>query len=486
MITESELAKLSYEGAPLIVTELPGPKARQQLIESQKYQPPTRLPGASTPPKVKEALEHIPVEQPASTPPLRGAVWDEARGATMKDIDGNIFIDLIAGIAVNSVGRVHPKVVEAAKKQLNKLMHVGIGNESPVHLELAKRLADIMPGGLKNHCLLYYVQGGSDAVETAIKYARAITGRSQIVAFEGAYHGVWSGSLALTTKSIFKSGFGPLIPGVIHMPYAYCYRCGLGHTYPECQVACARYLDYKLNTEATGAHDVAAVIVESLQGEGGYVDPPAEFFSIIKSACEKKGILFITDEVQSGAGRTGKMWAIENYGVTPDILIFGKGIGGDAPMAGVAVRKEYGEQLSRTIQPNTFERNAVSCAIAATNISLLSDKKMDLVGRVAKVGMEIKKKLIEESKDIAIVGEVRGKGFMLGVELVKNKETREPYTNVMAITNKVRERGIMVASCGRDNNTIRFMPPLVITREYFNKGVDIILDVLREEARAIS
>jgi len=478
MIAESELAKLSFEGAPLLLTELPGPKAREVLVEAQKYRPPARGPGAPAAAPAGTA--------PAAAPPLRGAVWDEARGATMKDIDGNILIDLTAGIAVTSVGRSHPKVVAAARSQASKIMHVGIGNESLAHLELAKGLAGMMPGGLKNHCLLSYVQGGSDAVETAIKYARAITGRSQIVAFEGAYHGVWSGSLALTTKSIFKSVFGPLIPGVIHVPYGYCYRCAMGLTYPGCRVACARYLDYKLNTESTGAHDVAAVIVEPLQGEGGYVDPPPEFLGIIMAACEKKGVLFVADEIQAGAGRTGKMWAVEHYGVTPDILIFGKGIGGDAPMAGVAVRDEYAEELSRAPQPNTFERNAVSCAIAATNIGLLTDKKMDLVGRVAEVGNEIKEKLIRETKDIPIVGEVRGKGFMLGVELVKNRETREPYTDTMTITGKVRQRGIIVAACGRDNNTIRFMPPLVITRDYFNKGVDAVLDVLRAEAKAIA
>jgi 4-aminobutyrate aminotransferase len=336
----------------------------------------------------------------------------------MKDIDGNILIDLTAGIAVASVGRNHPKVVAAARSQASKMMHVGIGNESLAHLKLAKGLAGMMPGTLKDHCLLLYTQGGSDAVETAIKYARAITGRSQVMAFEGAYHGVWSGSLALTSKSIFKSVFGPLIPGVMHMPYAYCYRCAFGLTYPGCRVACARYLDFKLNTESTGADDVAAVVVEPFQGEGGYVDPPPEFLPIIKAACEKKGVLFVADEIQAGAGRTGKMWAVEHYGVTPDVLIFGKGIGGDAPMAGVAVRDEYADKLSRAIQPNTFERNAVSCAIAATNIALLTDKKLDLVGRVAKVGDEIKQRLIDGSMDIPIVGEVRGKGFMLGVELV--------------------------------------------------------------------
>jgi 4-aminobutyrate aminotransferase len=481
MISEEELARLSFQGAPKIVTEIPGPKAREILREAQKYRAPIR---ASTAPATPG--EGTGPAAVAAAPGAPRVVWDEGRGATLKDVDGNVFIDLMAGIAVTSVGRLHPKVVEAATSQANKLMHAGIGYESPVHLDLAKRLAGIMPGELKNHCFLSYTQGGSAAVETAIKYARAITGRSQIIAFEGAYHGVWCGSLALTSKPVFRARFGPLIPGVIHMPYAYCYRCFAGLTYPGCQLACAKYLDYKLNTSATGADDVAAVFVEPLQGEGGYIDPPPEFLGMLKAACEKKGVLLIADEVQSGAGRTGRMWAVEHYGVTPDILIFGKGIGGDTPMAGVAVRDDYGDKLSGAIQPNTFERNAVSCAIAATNIALLTDEKMDLVGRVAQVGEEIKNKVIAETKDISIVGEVRGKGLMLGIEIVQNKETREPYVNMMTITNKARERGIMVASCGRDNNTLRFMPPLVITREYFNKGVDVMLDILREEANIVT
>jgi 4-aminobutyrate aminotransferase len=484
MISEEELGKLSFEGAPKIDTELPGPKAREILKDVQQYHVPMRAPAA---PAAEPASSGGSARPKVAAAPLSfpHPVWDEARGATLKDIDGNIFIDLVAGIAVSSVGRVHPKVVEAAVRQASRLMHVGIGYENPVQLDLAKRLAGIMPGGLRDHCFLYYTQSGSGAVETAIKYARAITGRSQIIAFEGAYHGVWSGSLALTSKSVFKAPFGPLIPGVMHMPYAYCYRCFADLTYPNCQLACAKYLDYKLNTSGTGADDVAAIFVEPFQGEGGYIDPPPEFLSMLKAACKKKSVLLVADEVQSGAGRTGKMWAIEHYGITPDILIFGKGIGSDTPMAGIAIKKDYGDRLSATIQPNTFERNAVSCAISSTNIDLLTDKKMELVGWVARVGEEIKKKIIEEAKDISIIGEVRGKGFMLGIEIVKNKETREPYDNVRAITSKAYEQGVLVASCGKDNNTIRLMPPLVISRQYLNKGVDIVLDILREEAKGL-
>jgi 4-aminobutyrate aminotransferase len=400
---------------------------------------------------------------------------DEGRGATLKDIDGNIFIDLMAGVAVNSVGRCHPKVVEAARSQAGKLMHGGLSSQ--ISLDLTRRMSGIMPGEMRNHCFLSFTQGGSAAVESAIKYARAITGKSQLIAFHRSYHGVWQGSLALNAMSRDKARYGPLMPGVIHMPYAYCYRCFAGLKYPDCEIACAKYFDYTLNQPSTGADDVAAVFVEPFLGVGGYIFPVPEFLGMVKAACEKKGVLFIADEIQSGAGRTGKMWAIEHYGITPDILIFGKGIGGDTPLAGVAVREDFGKKLSGVSWANTFERNAVSCAIAATNIALLTDEEMDLVERVAQVGEEIKQRLIEETKDISIVGEVRALGLAIGIEIVNNKETREPYTNMGSIGTKVNERGILIMGG-------RLMPPLTITREYLNKGIDILIDVLREEAKA--
>jgi 4-aminobutyrate aminotransferase len=481
VISEKELAKLSYEGAPKIVTEIPGPKSKELGAEVRKFEPPAQRPAAREASGAVAApgAPAAPAASPAGALETGQPFWDEGRGATLKDVDGNVFIDLVAGVAVSSTGRVHPKVLEAVRTQSAKLMHGG--NQSPIAVELAKKLANIMPGGLRNHCFLSYTQGGSDAVETAIKYARFATGKSQIIAFHRAYHGVWAGSLAMTAMMAEnKARFGPLMPGVIHMPYAYCYRCFAGLKYPDCAMACAKYFDYKLNMPATGADDVAAVFVEPFLGVGGYIHPAPEFLGMLKAACDKKGILFVADEVQSGAGRTGKMWAIEHYGITPDMLIFGKGIGCDAPMAGVAVREDLGDKLAGATGPNTFGRNAVSCAIAATNIDLLADKKMDLVGRVAQVGAEVKDRLIKETRDISIVGEVRGMGFAIGIELVRNRETREalPRSNTTSITNKARDRGILIRPG-------QLMPPLVITREYLNKAIDVVLDVLREEAKSV-
>lgn len=462
MISETEIAKFSYEEAPKRVTDkLPGPKTQKILDEAQEYETPTRMSVLFGP-----------------------LVLDEGRGATVKDPDGNIYIDAIAGVAVASVGRVNPKVVEAIREQSAKLMHTGsVFNTRGV--ELAKRMSEIMPEGLRGHCFTNFAQSGSAAVETAIKYARAITGRSQIIAFEGAYHGVWCGSLALTSRHRFRHGWGPLIPEVHHMPYGYCYRCFAGLEYPSCELACAKYLDYKLNTSGTGTGDVAAVFVEPIQAEGGYTPPPPEFLGMVKVACEKAGALLVCDEIQCGAGRSGKLWASEHYGVVPDILIFGKGIGSDMPIAGVVVHEKYRDKLPMASQPNTFEQNAVVSAAVLANIDILTDKDMDLVGRAAQVGEEMMNRLAEAAKDIPIIGDVRGKGFMIGIELVEDKESRKPFGNIPSVLGKGLERGVILVPCGRDDNVLRFMPSLVISRAHFNKVVDIVLDILAEEAKSV-
>ena len=266
-----------------------------------------------------ESAEFEPLTRGAGGFPL---IMEEGRGSTVKDADGNVFIDMAAGVAVNAVGRNHPKVLEAIQKQSSVIMHTTDATNVK-RIQLAKKVSGIMPEGLKGHCRTSFAQSGSGAVETAIKFARHSTGRAQIIAFHGAYHGVWMGSAALTTGYKYRHGWGPMMPGVIHLPYGYCYRCSFNMTYPACDMQCAKHVDYVLNTPYTGADDVAAVIVESQQGEGGYVVPPPEFFQIIKKAAQKYGALYIADEVQSGAGRTGKMWSIEHTGVVPDMLTWG-------------------------------------------------------------------------------------------------------------------------------------------------------------------
>jgi len=456
MISEAELMELSFPDAPKMVTRVPGPRVSELMAESAKYEAFTRG-GAGFP----VILEH-------------------GKGATAKDADGNLYIDMAAGVAVNAVGRGHPKVLEAIRRQSGEIMHT-TDITNPKRIELAKKVSGIMPQGLRGNCHTSFFQAGSDAVETAIKFARRHTGRSQIIAFQGAYHGVWCGTSALTTGYNYRHGWGPLIAGVTHLPYAYCYRCAFNMTYPACDMQCAKYVDYVLNTPYTAADDVAALIIESEQGEGGYVAPPAEFFQIIKQACEKYGCLYVADEVQSGAGRTGKMWCIEHTGVAPDMLTWGKGMGGDVPMAGLTYRAEIEASLAEGSQPSTFAGNAMGCEVCMTNIDLITDPEADLLGRATALGAEIRGRLTDAMTAVACIGEVRGRGLMIGVEVVADRKTKEPLApeKVGEVAMKLLNSGVLMTPCGRYGNVFRFMPSLTIPKEYALKATDIMIDILR-------
>jgi 4-aminobutyrate aminotransferase len=252
-------------------------------------------------------------------------------------------------------------------------------------------------------------------------------------------------------------------------------------TYPDCDVQCGKYVDYLLNTPYTGADDVAAVIVESQQGEGGYIAPPPEFLQAVKAACEKNGCLYVADEVQSGAGRTGKMWAIQHSDVVPDILTWGKGMGGDLPMAGVTYRADLEGALREGSQPSTFAGNALSCEVSMTNIDLITDPQTDLLGRVTMLGEELKARFTDAMPEVKCIGDVRGNGLMIGIELVADRSTKEPLDPEVSseIAMKLLNRGIVLAPRGRYGNVFRLMPPLTLPREYAFKALDIMLDVFK-------
>ena len=459
MISEAELAKLSYSDAPKIITaKIPGSKSQKILEDVPKYESMTRPPGDTSPP-----------------------VYEEAMGATVKDPDGNLYIDMAAGIAVSNVGRRHPRVLKAIEAQCTKLLHAAEATNTR-RSEAAKKIASVMPGSLRDNCVTYFALSGSGAIETAIKFARHMTGRSQVVAFHGAYHGVWYGAMSLTTSNRIRRGYGYLMPEVIHVPYAYCYRCPFNLNYPACDGQCGKYIDYVLNTPGTGCDDVAAVIIEPHQAEGGYIPPPPKFLKTIKEICEKCGALFVADEIQAGAGRTGKMWSIEHSGVTPDMVTWGKAMGGDLPMAGVTIRSDLEHKLAGSVQPQTFAGNALSAAVLMTNIDILTDKNDDLIGRAAQLGEEMKARLQEGARGAGLIGDVRGRGFMIGIEMVEDKATKKPVE--MSVTKQIiselLNRGVIAALCGRYFSVLRLMPPLTITRGYFEKAVDIILSVIKD------
>jgi 4-aminobutyrate aminotransferase len=451
---EAELEALNFPQAPQMVSAtFPGPKATQALAESAKTESMARGGG------------RMPM------------VMDRAFGVTVMDPDGNTFIDLSAGVGVSSVGRCHPKVVQAMKDQSDVLMHAMEVN-STKRTELANKIAEIAPDGLRGNCTTFFTQSGSDALEAAVKFAKRVTGRHQIIAFHGAYHGVWNASNALTTGNNYRKGYGPFMGGVIHAPYPYAYRFPFDTTHKSAEQIAGEYVDYLLNTPYPAADDVAAVIVEPVQGEGGYVPPSPEFLQLLRKACDKSGTLLIVDEVQAGTGRTGKMWAVEHSGVKPDMLTFGKGMGGDLPMAGLIMRADLAAQIPDGSQPNTFAANSVSAAVALTNISLLQDPKLDLINRAAVLGEEIKERI--RGFNCPYVGEVRGRGLMIGIELVEDKTTKEPLhgEKIGQLMGYLLSHGVLMIPCGRYSNVMRVMPSLTIPRSLLNKALDVFGDAL--------
>lgn len=455
---EQELLKLSFDEAPRIVSEsLPGPVS-QELIDAE--------------------IENETVTR--VIPNVLPVVWQEAKGATVKDPDGNYFIDLTAGIAVNNVGHCHPRVVETIQKQCALLMH-NPDATNPNRVKLGQKLQQLAPGKLKGNVKMAYGLSGSSAVEIATKFARAIKGKSHIVAFEGAYHGALGATLGLTTSQQFRSNYGPFNPYVYHVgPYAYCYRCPFKLEHPKCDLECTKYIEHQLLGPSSGIDidNVAAIIVEPVQGEGGYVPPPDGFLNAIKAICEKANILYIDDEVQAGMGRTGKMFAIEHYGLTPDMITLGKALGGDLPFSAVITENSIAEKLSPISHILTSVGNATSSAVACTNIDLLQEGLLERTQILGEYTMAVLREMMDE---IEIIGEVRGKGFMIAIEVVKNRDTKEPIElgDLLQTIFALRDKGVLMLPCGRHNNVFRFMPPLVITKKHLDQALEIIRDVLK-------
>ncbi|BFO55027.1 MULTISPECIES: aspartate aminotransferase family protein [Comamonadaceae] len=448
-MTEAELEALNFADAPKMVsTAFPGPKAAEALALSARTESMARGGG------------RMPM------------VMDRAFGVTFKDPDGNVFVDLSAGVGVSSVGRCHPEVVKTMQRQAGDLMHAMEVNNTR-RTELAAKISEIAPEGLRGDCITFFTQSGSDALEAAVKFARRVTGRHQIIAFHGGYHGIWQASNALTTGTAYRKGYGPFMGGVIHAPYPYAYRFPFDTTHKSAEQIAGEYIDYLLNTPYTAADDVAAVIVEPVQGEGGYVPPAPEFLQLLRKACDRSGALLIVDEVQCGAGRTGKMWAVEHSGVKPDMLTFGKGMGGDVPMAGLVMRSDLAAKIPDGSAPNTFAANALSAAVALTNIRLLQDPELNLIQRAHDVGLEAQEYI--RGFNSPYVGEVRGRGLMIGIELVEDQATRTPLTGekLGRLMGYVLSHGVLMVPCGRYTNVMRVMPSLTVPRSLLFKALDV-------------
>jgi 4-aminobutyrate aminotransferase len=402
-------------------------------------------------------------------------VAEKGNGLWVHDVDGNIFLDFTAGIATNATGHCHPQVVKAIQQQAKRLLHMsGTDFYYTPQILLAEKLASLAPGrGTKR---AYFGNSGAEAVEAAFKLARWHTKRELNIAFFGAFHGRTMGALSLTaSKTVQKKNYNPFVPGITHIPYAYCYRCAYNLTYPKCGLYCVNWVEDTLFRTTVPPEEVAAIFVEPIQGEGGYIVPPPGFHKKLYKIAKKYGILYVADEVQSGMGRTGKMFAMEHFKVPADIIAVAKGIASGMPLgAMIAPAKimnwEAGSHAS------TFGGNPISCQAAMATINLLEN---NLMKNVEKQGDRLMKGLVELQKSYECLGDVRGKGLMVAVELVKDRETKEPATAMRPrIIKRAFEKGLLVLGCGE--NSIRFCPSLSVKAGEVDTCLSIFEDVLKK------
>jgi 4-aminobutyrate aminotransferase len=404
-------------------------------------------------------------------------VVERGAGSMIQDVDGNKFLDFMAGIAVTSTGHANPVVVKAVQDAAARFLHIcGTDFYYEPMAALSERLARLAPGKSKKRVFLS--NSGTEAVEGAIKLARYATRRSGIIAFKGAFHGRTMGALSLTSSKVKQhAGFGPLLPDVHHVPFAYCYRCEFGKAFPACELFCARSIEDDLLSRHVSPADVAAIFVEPVQGEGGYIVPPPGWLQSIRELCDRHGILLVFDEIQSGIGRTGKMFAAEHFGVEPDILLSAKGLASGMPLGAIIAREAIMTWESGS-HGSTFGGNPVCCAAALATLDLV---ERGLMANAVTMGQ----RLLTGARDLMArhecIGEVRGLGLMIGVEFVKSRTTREPAPDLArAIELAAFARGLLLLSCGK--STIRLAPAISIDAEDVDEGLRIIGEVLDEVA----
>jgi diaminobutyrate-2-oxoglutarate transaminase len=453
-----DFSKLSFSDAPLIKITPPGPRSQEFLDYQSEHE------GAA-------------VSYPRGMP----MAVSRAKGATVEDVDGNIYIDFFGGAGVMNVGHANPDVIDAAAEQLFDLTH-SLDFPNPARRAMVETLLNLLPEPLNR--VQFGGPTGSDAVEAAMKLAKFNTGRIPMISFEGAYHGMTAGALSLTSNLGFKEEFLPLVPEVHFVPYAYCYRCAFNKEPATCELDCAQYLEHVIEDPHSGVGRPAAIIVEAIQGEGGTIVPPDLFIPKIRDICNKYEIIMIVDEVQAGFCRTGKMFAFEHSGIVPDIVAMSKALGGAGfPISCIAYREEAdiwppGKHIG------TFRGNVI--AYAAGNAGLQFMVKNNLALYSLQVGGLILSMLKELEKNSKIVGQVRGKGLMIGVEFVKDKSMKEPAPD---FAKKVRtichQNGLLIEIGGHYDNVARFLPPLVLTEELAKKGTDIFASAVEEVEEAL-
>ena len=431
-MTQARLIETDQDVAPRIVTEIPGPKARAHVEYDHRWSSPS----------LPRAYPFVPV---------RG------QGAEVEDIDGNVFVDFCAGIAVNSTGHSHPAVIGAIKDQADELVHYSASDfYPPIYARTCEALAETAP--MSGPLRVYLGNSGAEAVEASLKLARVATGRHAVVSFLGGFHGRTMGAVTLTaSKAHYHAGLAPLVNGIYHAPY--------GH---ESDLA---WFEEVLFDKIVPADEVAAIMVEPVQGEGGYIVPEASFMTGLRELCDRHGILLIADEIQSGAGRTGRMWAVEHFGVEPDMLLSAKGIASGMPLAAVVARAHILEAWTKGAHGSTYGGNPVACAAALATIGLLQDGLIENAVVRGQHGLTALRQLAADYPGTVV--DARGLGLMLALELATPEQA-------LALEHAAFERGLLVLGCG--HRSVRLSPPLVIDEATMASG----LEVLREAVAAIS
>ena len=442
---DDDLLKLD---APYLRTEIPGPNARRLVEEDHEY------------------VSHSYIKEY----PLAVA---RGRGAVIEDVDGNRFLDLMGGVGVATLGHSPPEVVSAIKAQADRFLHIcGTDFYYSSMANLAKTLAELAPGPGKKK--VYFGNSGAEVVEAAIKLARYRTRRPHLLAFNGAFHGRTYGALSLTGSKVGqRRGFAPFLPAVHHVPYAYCYRCPYGKEHPSCDVYCADVIEKRLLSTMVPPDEIAGIFVEPIQGEGGYIVPPQGFHEKLRDMATRHGIMLVADEVQSGMGRTGKMFAIEHYGVAPDMIVTAKGLSSGMPLGALIARDDV-MTWTRGSHGSTYGGNPVSCESALATIRGLQQGVMEH-GR--EVGKRLEQHLLALKEKHPLIGDVRGKGLMLGIELVRDQQTRESADDECdQVIQMAFTKGVLLLPCGE--SVIRLSPPLVITAEQIDRAMEILDEVL--------
>jgi len=435
---------------PNIRVEPPGPEAKKIVAKDDEY-----------------------IVKATKTAPL---VFKKAEGSVIEDVDGNTYLDFYAGVGVLNVGARHPRVVAAVSDQLGKYMHIaGTDFYEPLQSRLAERLAKTAPG--KNKKMVFFSNTGAESVESAIKIAKRGTGKQCFLDFLGAFHGRTHGAMTLTaSKWVQREGYtATLMPGVFHVPYAYCYRCIYKMEYPSCGTYCAKVIEEVYFETQIPPNDLAAICMEVVQGEGGYVVPPKTFVKMVFDLTRKYKCLFIDDEVQSGVGRTGKMWAAEHFDIAPDIICSAKSLGGGLPLGATIVDAKLNfDRYGR--HSNTFGGVSLAHAAALATLDVIEDEK--LLDRGMKVGNETKKRLEEMMEKYDIIGDTRGLGMMLAHEFVQDRKTKKHAAKSRdKIADMAFKKGLMLLPCGK--SVIRYIPPLNIPQDQLDAGLEILEDCIK-------